>query len=148
MLYNEFENLKIKNGAYTSVEFCTFKTPLKAFKGHEIKKVTKGIYRLGIAYKNLASKKDVVTEKLPYGKWVDKWVNKLIEKDGEYQLRLYSTNNRKHKVHTQWYLDGKEITKEELIEMGAISESMAKSHHTELFNVHLENIIRIGRATE
>lgn len=146
MKINEFQNLKIKNGAFTSVEYCSYPKPLKAYKGHEIKKVTKGIYRLGIAYKNLASKKDIQTEKLPYGQWVDNWVNKLIERDGKYQLRLYMTNNRKHKSHTKWYLDGQEITKQELIEMGAISES--NSNHIEMFNVHLENVIRIGKATE
>lgn len=146
MTQKEFEALKIKNGAFASIEYCSYPKPRAKFKDCIIKKVTRGVYRLGIAYKNLASKKDVETESLPYGEWVNTMVNKLIKHNDKHLLRIYMTNNRKHKPHTQWYINGEPTTKEALIEMGAISDS--KSNHTELFNVYLENIIRIGKATE
>lgn len=137
---------QIKNGKYVSIEYCSFPKPRAKFKDCTIKKVTKGVYRLGIAYKNLASKKDITTEKLPYGEWVQPMVNKLIKHNDSYQLRVYMTGNKKHKATTQWYLNDEPITKQELIDMGAISDS--KSSHVELFNIKLENIIRIGKATK
>ena len=146
MTREEFEQLNIKNGKWVAIKYSSNPKPLKEFKNHTITKVTEGVYRLGIAYCNLKSKIGVKTENLPYGHWESEFKNLLLSHDGNDYLRIYTTNNPKHKSHTTYYLDGEEITKEELIEMGAMSESQSKSKHTELFNVKLENVIQIGKA--
>ena len=83
---------------------------------------------------------------LPWGRWLIP--NLLIEhtnKQGEYNiyLRLYSTIN---KPESRYYLNGKEVSKEGLYNMGIVKDSYWNRKGTEdgVFTVNIANILSIG----
>lgn len=55
---------------------------------------------------------EFVSDKLPWGQWVEGGVNKVITHKGEFYIRLYPTPNTKMKV--TYYLDGVECTESEV----------------------------------
>ncbi len=142
-LLTKVENTR--NGAFIYIEYCSYIKPLKAYKEAVIQKVTKGVFRLGVSYAHMKSHKDTQTESLPYGEWNKSLMNKIIEHNGKSYLRIYTTNNHKHRPHVEWFINGQKTTKQELIDNGVISKTYAKpSEHVELFNVHIENVIQLG----
>ena len=127
-----------KKGAFINVEYETTKKPLAKHKDSIIKKHSKGVYRLGIDYKNMAVNKDKQTGPMLYGAFEIK--NYLIEYNGKYYLRVYVSHN--HKTESQWTLNGEKVSKQYLIDNGYISNT--KSQPVECFNISIENIIKIG----
>ena len=106
--FNELQK-SIKKGCYYKIDFMS----VKELKGNTIEKHSSGVYRLGISYKNIGKVKDIGTHSLPYGEW--ETLNFLIKHKESFQLRLYSSNCKNHKTKSFYKLNGKEITKQELI---------------------------------
>lgn len=151
MLLEEYKNLNLRCGTIHSIHWrrpLRDTEVLKGFKGGRVEKETIGNYRIGIDYSNMAINKDKITGSLPYGFF--EYSNEIIYSPSTdtYQLRLTQTMNEKVKPHTQWYLDGKPITKKELIEMNALGASQRNSKPLDpkenpVFNVKLDSIVNI-----
>lgn len=146
MELQEYIDLNLRKGTIHSIHYRRVVKTRKAFE-NRVEKETIGNFRIGCDYGNLAVNKDKVTGSLPYGMW--EYSNEIIHsitKSGEesYQLRLTVTHNSRVKPKVTYYLDGKEITKQELIDMGAIKEDNPSKTPLEVFNVKLADIISIN----
>lgn len=136
----EAEN--IKKGAYVKVTYKSEPKTTKEFKDVKVEKITSAVVRIGIKYQNLKENKNIVTGSLNYGTWEKTLENYIIEYNGTYYLRLYTSKSPKHKAHTQYLLNGKETTKQDLINKGIIKDNA--SRETNLYNIKLNNLIKIG----
>lgn len=125
--------------------------PLKAYKGHDIRKTTTCVARLGVCYNNIAK---VIAERLiedPNKEKRPSWAiavkgyeNYLLQhKNDPTRLYVRVSFDSKHKFYTTYTLDGKLITKQELIELGAISSS--ETNKPTVCNIPLEHMISIGK---
>jgi len=154
MELNKFEALlaqkTIKKGCFTSIIWQSDVDLRAAYKGtYDIKKVTKGVARIGVNYGHIRAIKEsgVTPQSLPYGEWKEGEENIIIEHNGKYQVRLTTTGNSKHRGKTAYYLNGKPIEKEALESMDIVVPSYwNRSHSGPVFNVKLENILQVGRA--
>lgn len=126
-----------RKGTYTHIEFETNKILPQKHNSLVLTKKCSGCYRLGISYANLKENKNKQTGPMLYGSFIEDFNNYIIEYNGKYYLRVYTTH---HKTKVQYFLDGVEYTKEKLLEMGILKESKP----TQCFNISLENIINIG----
>lgn len=156
MTLQEFQNLKIRKGAFVYIKAQSIK---KAKDGHKVVKITQGTFRLGISYLALPSQADRDKDDIPqlrYGHWVKDYTNILIDNNGEYQLRVYTNINSKNRIESHWYCDGVEVTKEYLLENGICSKTtlglneaklkqIEEGKPSELYNFKLENVYYIGR---
>ena len=146
MTLQEYIDLNIKKGTIHSIHYRRIVKTIKEFE-NRVEKETIGNFRIGCSYRKTDSTKKHygMVGSLPYGMWV--YSNEIIysiTKKGEesFQLRLTTTHNKRVKPKVNYYLDGKKITKQELIELGAIKEE-EPSQPLEIFNVKLNNIIKI-----
>lgn len=93
-------------------------------------KYTTGTFRWGISYKNLKSVKTkdeatklsggVVDHSLKWGTWDEQYPELIINHKGQQYVRLYSSPN---KSKSTYYLNGRPISKEDLMALGIIQKS-------------------------
>ena len=77
-------------------------------------------------------------EKLPWGNWVKDYEGLLIESNGKIYVRFYTTPN---KPQSKFILNGKEITKDELKELGVMQKSYWNNcEPTDCMTVQIKNI--------
>ena len=138
----------VRKGCNQSVVYQSFPATKNAWKTR-VRKETCGVVRLGINYKNLKDNQNRVDfQDLPSSqRFILK--NIVIENNKEnqvsYLVRLYfSSNNAKPSV--KYYLDNQEISKEALIEMGALKDS--KKEKPLCFNVKMENLLELCSVKE
>lgn len=150
MELQKYIDLKLKSGTIHLIHWkrtLSDRDVLKGFKNGRIAKETIGNFRIGITYANMAINKDKTTGSLPYGMF--EYSNQIIysPSSNTYQLRLTQTMNENVKPMVQWYLDGKPITKQELIDMNALGSQLRKEYtspqENPIFNVKLNDIIEI-----
>jgi hypothetical protein len=86
-----------------------------------IVKVSRGQFQVNYSYENAVNNRaekecgapvGFVAQSLPWGKWVDGQVNKLIEHKGEIYLRFYGLKNGK--VENEYYVGDKPATNEQV----------------------------------
>ena len=163
---------KINNGRFFKASWSSEVPVKKEYENrYVVTKVTISTVRKGIQYTNTKAYKDKLFKKmsiecagndfltptefekkygngnsLPWGRWLVP--NLLIEhtnKNGEYNiyLRLYNTIN---KPECRYYLNGKEISKEGLYNMGIVREGYWNKKGIEdgVFTVNIANILSIG----
>lgn len=149
--------LNIKNkGQFFKVSWIS-DVPVKAgFKrqGISVNKLTTATSRYGIKYTNIKSVQMKVekgeinlTHELPWGNWKSGYEGILIDhtnKAGEQNtyLRLYTTPN---KAEVSYFMNGKSISKTELISSGVVQDSYWKKDNSNVdcFTVNVRNIIDI-----
>ena len=149
--------LNIKNkGQFFKVSWIS-DVPVKAgFKrqGISVNKLTTTTSRYGIKYTNIKSVQMKVekgeinlTHELPWGNWKSGYEGILIDhtnKAGEQNtyLRLYTTPN---KAEVSYFMNGKSISKAELISSGVVQDSYWKKDNSNIdcFTVNVRNIIDI-----
>ena len=142
-----FESLKIKKGAFVVMEFVSYPKVPKSKGDVVLMKKTYGVFRLGVTYSKMKVNEGKIVETLKGGEWIKGYENLLLETaNGGLNLRVYTTNNHKHRNHTEYYLNGEKVEKQWLIDNGYIKES--KGHSNGLFLVKLENVIRIEKNKE
>lgn len=151
MKLQEYKDLNLKSGTIHSIHWSRplrDNEVLKGFKGGRIVKETIGNFRIGVEYSNMAINKDKITGSLPYGFF--EFENEIIYSPSSdtYQLRLTQTMNENMKPKVKWFLDGQEITRDELIEMNALGSTQRSTKpfdpkENPVMNVKLENIIEI-----
>lgn len=153
---NTMANIKLMSipaGTFFKLSYVTDVTLSAAGRqaGVSVLKRVVGTFRTGISYKNTQKARaylgDSDPSQLPWGKWKDGCINRIIchtGKDGQYKeyARLYSTPN---KVKTQHYLNGKPISKRELALTGYVPRSYFEDHVDRgVYTVMLNNIESIG----
>lgn len=95
-------------------------------QGITVYKYTTGTVRKGIDYSAQKSvqlkveKGKVLTHELPWGKWMDGHEGLFIEHKGKTYVRLYNTPN---KFKSQFYVNGRPVDKEQLMNMGIVLSS-------------------------
>lgn len=134
----------VKNGNYVRMAWFSYPKVKKEFNGR-IKKESTSIVRLGLNYANL--QENIGKEVGIRTEWVKKnVVYENVDKNGvvSFNVRVFTSKCKTHKANSQWYLDGKPITKQELIDMGALNNSTAKPFDSNTFTIKLDNIISLG----
>lgn len=140
----------IRKGCNQSVVYQSFPATKNAWKDR-VRKETRGVCRLGINYRKLKANQGREEESFEGLQKGQRFIlnNTVIEKNKDnqisYLVRMYfSSNNTKPSV--KYYLDNQEISKEELIQMGALSDSQREKPLC--FNVKMENLLELGRVKE
>lgn len=147
-----------KNGAYFRISFETFygydeedmsKGVSAAWKGHVVSKITTTSVRKGIKYENLKEVKEkramegyVPTVKKSTKHYLDTTLLKDNEKQ-KYYVALFP--NKNGRPRSTYKLDGRPISKEELIRLGVMQPSFWKSKTKKLpmFTPGLDRIIAV-----
>lgn len=141
MKLENFKNLGIKKGTNCSIEYESEPSATrKAFNGR-VKKHTKMVCRIGVTYANMKANEGKETGPMLWGEFKDN-DNVLIEYKDNLYLRVTKSSLPNAKPKTIYLLDGEEVTKEALIEMGALGERKP-SEPPLVMNIKLENIINI-----
>ena len=140
----------IRKGCNQSVVYQSFPATKNAWKDR-VRKETRGVCRLGINYRKLKANQGREEESFKGLQEGQRFIlnNTVIEKNKDnqisYLVRMYfSSNNARPNV--KYYLDNQEISKEELIQMGALRES--NNERPSCFNVKMENLLELGRVKE
>lgn len=129
-------------GNFVKAAWKSTPKPKAEFKNILLEKKTVAVVQAGVNYANLSSVKDAIAagergevQELPFGTWyIDPLTNKSwfpyvithrakgSDKD-EFYLRLYPSQGINHKAHSVFYVDGKEVTKEEFAKYLTNSEA-------------------------
>lgn len=115
-------------------------------------KSTTGTFRWGINYSHIKSVKEkdeaiktlgvAPKHELPWGQWNPQYPQLVINHKDKQYMRLYMTPN---KSKSNYYLNGRPITKEELIELGVVQKSYWNKGDTkqECMTINIANIQEI-----
>ena len=136
-----------KPGTIAKICYCSHPKTKAAFKDSVITKTTEALVRMGIEYSNTQAFQSLERElvSLPdsqkrldgYGKYLQVTENE----NGEilaYKVRLFTVNGAKS--HSEYTIDGKPTTYEELVEMGAISPKKVSANPLIMFTVFIDNL--------
>lgn len=105
-----------------------------------IEKITDLVIRLGVDYSSMKINENRVVGGLPWGHWLAGLEGFVIEHKGNYYLRVASSYSNTTK--SQYFKDGKELSKEEVIQL--IGEKNIKTKEADIYNIKFENIIALG----
>lgn len=139
--------MTIRKGAYVKATWQSFPAMSAKGKGHNVRKVSQGLVRVGVDYSNIKENEGKENNGLPE---TEKWLAfpYLIQNvvTGKKKVRLTVSKSATAKTEVKYYLDGNEITKEKLRETGFVRPSALDHKTTDLlvFNVLLENLLDIG----
>lgn len=129
-----------KKGTYTRMSWVTV---LPAKDGHKVEKRSYGVVRLGIEYSHIKGVQTTGNALPGDDTWVSVWYPFLINSQKGDKLRVTKSG---HKAHTTWFVDGKEVTKDQLRSMNLVAPSRLdpKPNPSPIFTVFVENIVSIG----
>ena len=154
------EELKQLNGTFATIVYQTTANLIKNdvfAKGSVTKITTAKNVQIGYNYENAVnnhlaeqgSERNFVAQKLPYGKWYIE--NKVIEHNGNYQLRYYIVANTK--CESEYFVNGIAATPTQLADIKRLLRSKAPSgtqsavgldeRQVKPQNVKFENILSI-----
>lgn len=134
----------VGKGRYVRIKWYSLPKLKKEYNGR-VRKETSSVVRLGVNYSNLQENDGKEIQARPSSlKWYYKNIVLQNVNTNTLNVQVYTSKVKTHKSITQYFLDGEPITKQELIDMGALSPSQAKSFDGNTFMVKLDNIISIG----
>ena len=134
---------KIKKGTYHKV-FAEREIKLpKQFANDTLTKTSEYHCRLGCKWKNTIYGKNSQSNSTQTNNYVEKVENLIYynTNTNTYYLRLIGTNNKYIKVKSQYRLNGKEISKKELIQKGYIKDTPYTDNG--ILMLKLENVLEI-----
>lgn len=123
----------VKKGRYVSIK------KVKDL-GKGVTKVSDIVVRLGVDFANMKINEGRQTGSLPWGKWVEGLEGLVIEHKGNYYLRVATTYGNNNTC--AYYLDGKEVTKEQVIAL--IGEKKLAGGNPDVYNIRFENILALN----
>lgn len=143
--------LQNKNKGQWMICRWTSDLPIKAIykkQGVVVNKTTTTTVRVGISYQNMKSVQAKaengyeLKHELNWGVWSTDHPGLLIEHKGNIYLRMYNSPNKPKSVY---FLNGKEISKEDLISKGIVQDSYWKktNESVDCFTVNITNIEEI-----
>ena len=134
----------LQKGGYVKVQWYSMPCTKKAFKDR-VRKETTSVLRLGVNYGNLKENENKEINPLPtYLEWHYKNIILRNINTNGLLVRVYTSKVKNYTPSVQYYLDNEPITKQELIDMGALNASQSKSFDGNTFNIKLDNIISLG----
>jgi hypothetical protein len=130
---------------------------LKAHKDRKVEKITKLIIRGGIGYDNMKAvmegrENGTLPEEnagLPWGEWADEEGIHITHKGSDY-VRMYPASGiniatgHKFVPEVSYLLDGKEVPKEEVMDLCQKSEFPDKKEEPLCFTIKLDNLVSLG----
>ena len=113
-------------------------------KNEKLVKLSVGVVRVGIAYKNLKENQDLENIQDVKGEWINQF---LIRSNGIDRLRVYPNKLPNIKTKTYYILNGEIKTKEWIIENGYLQASYVNraNQPKKCFDIKLENILAFGK---
>jgi len=135
-------------GQHISMEFKSEATPRKESKanGVTLEKRVKGAFRAGIAYENLKQIKEAIeagergeVESLPWGEW-KQYPYHITHKEKDY-FRFYPPTGNGQKPSVQYFVNGKETTKDEYDTH--LTESAKNKPKKDCFVLEASNILNL-----
>mgnify|MGYP003303380581 CR=1 FL=1 len=139
-----------RNGSFISIRWTTdVKLNAAAVKsGHVAYRVTDAVIRKGIKYssqKSVQAKVEqgaILEHKLPWGEWKTGYEGLLITHKNNDYVRLYLAKN---KPNVKYFLDGKEVTLDELKNSGLclMSQFNKSSERPDALTIKVANIQEI-----
>lgn len=141
---------KKANGSWFNAEWCS-DLPLSAEakkQGHIGYKITTAQCRKGIEYSTQKSVQEkvahgyVLRHELPWGQWKAGYEGLILEHKEQEYVRLYFGPNQ---PKTKYYLDGKEVTYEELKTSGLVLKSFFNKgfQKPDCLSIRIANIQKI-----
>ena len=120
----------------------------KAYSGKDIRKLSAATVRLGCSYDNLGNVIQARADGslpaenagLPWGRWTQ--FPYFIEHKGTDYLRMTLTNN--NPVKSQWIMDGKPATLEDVKPYLLASELPKDGERPDVLTIKIENIQKLG----
>jgi hypothetical protein len=146
-------------GNFVKAAWKSNPSPKAAYKNVLLEKTTVAVVQAGVNYANLSAVKDAIAagergevQELPWGKWyVDPltgkdWFPHVIEHKDELYLRLYPSQGNNHKTQSVFYVEGKEVTKDEFAKYLTDSEAKKLLNPTPedvllCFTIKLKNLL-------
>lgn len=128
-----------KGGTFLNIYYKSSKKLPKKYGEPLIEKYSSGVYRLGVKFSNLKENKNRIVNERPWGVNVAYLENYLVEHNGKYYLKIYTT---KHKTKTKYFINGNETTKTEL----EANFGYKTSPKSAVFTIAIENILQLGKA--
>jgi hypothetical protein len=135
----------MKSGSFVKVISMTEPKLLKRgnpLANATITKVTNATLQFGYSYENSVNNRtdeEFVAEALPWGKWVEGQVNRILEHNGEYYGRFYELKNGHRDV---LYLVDGEFATDEQIEIIKQFTPKSKSNRQEEVGISIENQVK------
>lgn len=134
----------VGKGTYFKMSWYSLPKLKKEYNGR-VRKETSSVVRIGVDYANLQENDGKEIQARPSSlKWYYKNIVLQNVNTNTLNVQVYTSKIKNHHSITQYFLDGAPITKQELIDMGALSPSQAKPFDGNTFMVKLDNIISIG----
>lgn len=151
MTLEELKKQNIRNGKFVYITYKKEFEPSKNGKGHKVVKVSTQVVRLGCFYGNIIKNDEgyqpTQEQDKRFGDFLSGLKNIVSSKDEKTYFWAYTTNNKKHKAHSKYYVDGVEMTYEQVENTGYVCKSKLKPSNKpcSMFVIKLENLIAIGR---
>lgn len=140
-------NAEIHNGALYSVSWDRSVKTKKAYQDKEVRKTSKGAFRMGITYSHCkaVAERGTDVQPLPASQRVDGILQYSINEYGEpydYKVRLFTMKGKKAK--TAYYLDGELADRDALYEDGIICKEGGNTSELVMFTVRLMDLTSVG----
>jgi hypothetical protein len=151
------EKILSAKGNFVKAKWKSNPKPAAAFKAFQLEKITESVVRAGINFANLSSVKDAIAagergevQSLPFGEWLSfpyliKHRPKGSEEDVIY-IRLYPSEGINHIPKSIYYVNGKEVQKEEFAKYLTPSDAkklLDPSEKPLCFTIKSDNVLDI-----
>lgn len=151
------EKILNAKGRFVKAAWRSEPKPAAKFKGVLLEKNTVGVVQAGVEFQNLSAVKEAIAsgergevQSLPWGEW-EVYPYIIKHKDEQY-IRLYPSNGTNHKMNATYFVDGKEVDKNEFATYLTPSEAkkLLEPEENELlcFTVKANNIMGLPEETE
>lgn len=136
-----------QNGSFTSLLWERELPLRKENRGvHTVTKRSRAVVRFGVNYDNMGAVKEKretgelpkENAGLPWGKW--ETPNLIIEHNEKHYLRCATSHA--NRPNTEYFLDGKKVSREEIEEL-CLKSAFSNEEHADVFNVNCDNILAI-----
>lgn len=135
---------KIQNGAFFKMSYvsdCSDKV-LAAYKTHyNVIKIISSSYRKGIDYKHTKRYVAPIQERKSWFEHVDKTVIRHKTNGNKY---LMVFKNPMGKPNVRYFVNSKQVSRQELEEMGIMQPSFFKPSDSDVLTIRMSNIISIN----
>lgn len=156
---------KVHNGSYINIIYRSTLIPNRDNKDKKIEKIVSAVVRLGVAYSHInaesvvASRKydengKLIPEKLPWGQWDPdccylinhtKEDKKTKELKTTSYLRCTVSRSPNHHSNIKYLLNGKEVSKEEIMPLTIGSEWTERKDELVVFVKPIEQVLSLGK---
>jgi hypothetical protein len=146
-----FNKIMSSKGRFVKVRYRSNPKPKAEHKGVDLEKITTTIIQSGVEFKNLKVVKEAIQSgergevgELPWGQFLEDFYPYIITHKDTLYLRMTPSQTGNHKGHTDYFVDSKQVTKEEFSKFLTNSEASKLMENSEgpiVYNIKLENLL-------